>query len=84
MFVCFVHRLFTPLSTPKGVDFCMHDCFYSCVKGSHAPSLGKFDMHAENLLYKIRRESMEGEKKGVGNVSFRWWRKPKCPERTTG
>ena len=27
---------------------------------------------------------MEGEKTGVGDVSFRWWKKPECPERTTG
>ena len=27
---------------------------------------------------------MEWEKRGVGNISFRWWRKPECRERTTG
>ena len=27
---------------------------------------------------------MEGERRGIGNVSFRWWRKLECPERTTG
>ena len=27
--VCVVHRLFTPANTPKGVDFCVHDPFYS-------------------------------------------------------
>ena len=26
---------------------------------------------------------MEGEKRGIGIVSFRWWRKPECPERMT-
>ena len=36
-FSIFIHRLFTPASTPKGVDFCMHDQFYSRFKGSHAP-----------------------------------------------
>ena len=29
LFVCFIHGLFTPASTPKGVDFCMHSRFYS-------------------------------------------------------
>ena len=38
-------------------------------------------MHAESLF---RKEAMEYEKRGVGNISFRWWRKPECPERTTG
>ena len=38
MFVCFVHRLFTPASTPKGVDFCEHGHLYSRLKGSRAPS----------------------------------------------
>ena len=28
-----------------------------------------------------RKGAMEWEKRGVGNISFRWWRKP---ERTTG
>ena len=27
---------------------------------------------------------MEWEKRGVGNISFRWWWKPECPERTVG
>ena len=27
---------------------------------------------------------MEGEKRGVDKVSFKTWRKPECPERTTG
>ena len=49
MFVCFDHRLFTPASTPKGVDFCMHDRLHSFLKGSRAPFSGKFDMLAENL-----------------------------------
>ena len=31
-----------------------------------------------------RKGAMEWEKRGVGNISFRWWRKPECPERTTG
>ena len=31
-----------------------------------------------------REGAMEGEKRGVGNISFRWWRKLECPERTTG
>ena len=26
---------------------------------------------------------MEGKERGVENVSFRWWRKPECLERTT-
>ena len=47
--VCFDHRLFTPASTPKVVDFCMHGRFYSRLKGSRAPSSGRFDMHAEDL-----------------------------------
>ena len=25
---------------------------------------------------------MVGEKRGVGNVSFKWWKKPESPERT--
>ena len=41
LYVCFDHRLFTPVSTPKGVDFCIHGCLYSRLKGSHAPSLGR-------------------------------------------
>ena len=27
---------------------------------------------------------MEEEKRGVGSINFRWWRKPECSERTTG
>ena len=27
---------------------------------------------------------MEGEKRRVGNISFRGWRMPECPERTSG
>ena len=30
-----------------------------------------------------RREYIEGERRGIGNVSLRWWRKPECPERIT-
>ena len=29
-----------------------------------------------------RKGAMKGEKRRVGNVSFRWW-KPECRERTT-
>ena len=36
LFVCFDHRLFTPASTPKRVDFCVHGCLYSRLKGSRA------------------------------------------------
>ena len=61
LFVClFFHRLFTPASTPKGEDFCVHCRFYSRIKGSSAPSSGRFDMHAENLS----RESIEGVEEG--------------------
>ena len=31
-----------------------------------------------------RKGAMEWEKRGVGNISFRWWRKPESPERATG
>ena len=31
-----------------------------------------------------RKGAMEEEKPGLGSISFRWWRKPECPERTTG
>ena len=34
-------------------------------------------------IFLYRRESIEGERRAVGNVSFRWWRKPECLERTT-
>ena len=30
-----------------------------------------------------RKGAMEWEKRGVGNISFRWWRKPEYPERTS-
>ena len=40
MFVCFDRRLFTPESTPKGVDFCVHGRLYSRLKGSRAPTSG--------------------------------------------
>ena len=36
----FVHRLFTPASTPNGMDLCLHDWFYSRLKGRRASSLG--------------------------------------------
>ena len=36
----FVSFLFLQ-AVPKGVDFCMQDCFYSHFKGSHAPSSGR-------------------------------------------
>ena len=29
-----------------------------------------------------RRESIEEKRRAVENVSFSWWRKPECPERT--
>ena len=32
----------------------------------------------------FRRVGMEWEKRGVGNISFRWCRKLECQERTTG
>ena len=44
LFVCFVHRLFTPASTPKGVDFCVHDRLYSRLKGSRAYPYSKFSI----------------------------------------
>ena len=71
LFVClFRSQAITPTSTPKGVDFCVHGRLFSCLKGSRAPSSGRFDMRAENLY---RREAMErGEEREVGNVSFRW------------
>ena len=31
-----------------------------------------------------RKGTMEWEKRGVVNISFRWWRKPECSKRTTG
>ena len=37
-FVCFDHRLFTPASTPNGVDFCVHGRLCSRLKGSCAPN----------------------------------------------
>ena len=40
-FVCFDHRLFTSVTTPKGVDFCVHGRLYSRLKGSRAPSSGR-------------------------------------------
>ena len=49
LFLCFDHRLFTPAITPKGVDFCVLGRLYFSLKGSRAPTSGKFDMHAENL-----------------------------------
>ena len=42
LFVCFDHRPFTPASTPKGMDFCVHVRLYSRLKGSRAPSSGSF------------------------------------------
>ena len=44
LFVCFDHKLFTPASTPKVVDFCMHGRLYSRLKGSRAPSSGRLDL----------------------------------------
>ena len=41
LFVCFDHRVFTPASTPKGVDFCVHGPLYSRLKDSCAPTSGK-------------------------------------------
>ena len=40
-------------------------------------------MHAESLLRVClyRKGAMEGEKRGFGNVRFRWWRKPEYPEK---
>ena len=49
LFVCFEHRLFTPASTPRELDFCVHGRFYSRLKGSRDPSSERFDMPAENL-----------------------------------
>ena len=41
LFVCFDHRLFTPASTPKGVDFCVHVHLYFRLKGSRASDFGE-------------------------------------------
>ena len=41
------------------------------------------DLTCMLIICLYRRESIEKERKGVGNVSFRWWRKLECPERTT-
>ena len=43
----------------------------------------------EDLTYMLRiclykEEAIDWEKGEVGNVSFRWWMKLKCQERTTG
>ena len=35
------------------------------------------------IICLYRREAMEGDERGVGNVSFRWWRKPEYSERIT-
>ena len=35
-------------------------------------------------VYLYRKRAMEGQKRVVRNISFRWWRKLECPERTTG
>ena len=41
LFVCFDHRLLTPASTSKAVDFCVHGRLYSRLKGSRAPTSGR-------------------------------------------
>ena len=47
LFVSFTgYSLLDPVSTPKGVDFCVHDRFYSRLKGSRAPSSGRFFIRA--------------------------------------
>ena len=66
-------------------------CFTSC-PGIPTPRCKCGWLHSDFIefltcMLKIclyRKGVMEGEKRGVGNVSFRWWRKPECPERTTG
>ena len=35
------------------------------------------------IVYLYRKGAMEWEKREVGNVSFRWWKKLECLERTT-
>ena len=54
-----------------------------------AVSVAGFTPIPLGLTYMLRvclygKGAMEREKKGVGNVIFRWWRKPECPDRTTG
>ena len=81
MFVCFDHSLFTPASTPKEWIFACTAIFTPASRAVVLCLRGDLTCMLRICLY--RRESMEGERRRVGNVSFRWWRKPECPERTT-
>ena len=56
------------MSTPKGVDFCVQDRFYSSLKGSRSPSLGRFDMRAENLS--VQEGSYGGGEEGGRECQF--------------
>ena len=57
--VCFDHRLFTPASTPKGVDFCVHGRLYSHLKGSRAPPSGSSSIKAAE---EVMRTPQSGKK----------------------
>ena len=41
LFVCFDHRLFTPASTPKEVDFCVHGRFVLPPQGQSCSVFGE-------------------------------------------
>ena len=56
------------MSTPKGVDFCLHNRFYSCLQGSRAPSSGRFDMRAENPY--VQEGSYGGGEEGGMECQF--------------
>ena len=44
IYICFFHRLFTPVSIPKGADFCMHNFFSFRHMGNHALSSGRTEL----------------------------------------
>ena len=58
-------------------------CMAVCTPVSRAVVLRlRGDLTCMLRICLYRREAIEREKRGVGNVSFRWWRKPDCLERT--
>ena len=65
--------------------------FFQLSWNSHTPLFkrGRFHSNFVGLACMLRvclhgKGAMKWEKRGVGNISFRRWRKPEYPERTTG
>ena len=80
LFVCSVNRLFT-LAPSRARGFASMTIFTLASRTAVLRLWGGLTCMLRIWLY--RREAMEGEKRGIENISFRWMGKLECQERTT-